>query len=170
MATPQTDPVSGAQFDIDSWHALIHAGRVWHSITPTANVAGVGTTFYLLRMDANVGHFRWHVDADKLCLLTLYENPVVTVEGTARAPLNRRRDSTRTTAVTAFSLSTLNVAAATVLDGHMIGDAGGGGGYGELVDQLEWDGAANEDYAIGVNNVAVNTRVSVSWTFYEELP
>ena len=165
----QVDPVTGSQFSVDVWHALIHAERLWHSPSGLVNVAASGDYYFLLRNSTNVSHARYTVDVNKECIVYLYENPTVTDAGTGVGEVNRDRESTATTGVTCFIGSTI-AADGTLLDNHILGSAAGGGAYGDnLNTELEWNFKASEDYIVKVTVLNNDTDITFSWTWYEEL-
>ncbi len=165
----KVDPLVGAAWAIEAEHGLIHAGRMFSASFPTTNIAGAGVTNFLLRPDASETHFRWRVESDKLAFVDVYEDPTVTLDGAPVEVLNVNRDSLLATGVLCFSGATIAVDG-TLLDPHILGDAGGGGGMGDThKGVVEWAGNAALDYLWVVTTLGVNTRINWNVRFYEVL-
>jgi hypothetical protein len=140
---------------------------MFQASSPIIAVAAAGTTNFILVNGANELHFQYEFEADKRCDLVLYENPTITVNGTAMAPVNTNRNSAATTAVTAFYGSTIAVNG-DQRETHIVGDAAGGGSVGGQVRAFgEWEGAPSVDWLIAVVSAAVNTDMALKWRFYE---
>jgi hypothetical protein len=162
------DPESNAVVFIDTTHARVHQGRVFHAGGIDEALAASAAFELLFQVGVNSVHLRASVTVGGNMRGEFYENPDIISAGTVVPNINRNRTSSKT--------STLVLTAAPTLmdDGDLLSTvivAGGSGGQtpgGQSEPFFEWILAPNTNYLGRLVNITNNAQViGVANEWYE---
>lgn len=165
----EVDDFTGFMVNLDAVHHRVHNGEMFQVDLVDLVLADDGVLAMLVTVpEGGSAHMRFAAQAGGDAHIELFENPTVTVVGSAAAEVNRNRRSALTADVVVTTGPT-TTADGTALASLVIGGGSGGNSAGGGVDSFEeWVLKADEQYLFRVTNVAGGIKpVGIAIDWYE---
>jgi len=161
------DRSTGAVEVIEYEHHEIHSGSYYRAGFQK-DVPNGGTAIVAITPPNTASwlHFRPAVDVEVEARVQLFENPTSVAGGTAIAPKNANRNSTKTSGATVVSDPTIDTTGAVALGNQVLGSGKSSGG--DANSQYEWVLKQNTTYVLVVTNKTTSAnQVNIRCMWYE---
>lgn len=163
------DDRSGDTVTMDAVHHMIHEGLMYTSVYLSLSITDDSSIVVLVRTGATQSaHARITAGSGGDATLEVFENPTITLDGSAVDVWNRNRYSSNTAATEVYSGPTVSDFGTSIYYGLMVGGTGGqaAGSTGSGFD--EWILKANEEYVFRLTNKSGQAHSGfIELNFYE---
>lgn len=165
----EVDDTSGFLIGLDSIHSRIHQGIFFQATHLDLALGAAAFTTLLIRVPTGTeAHMRFLVAATADMRAELFENTVVSVDGTIVPAINRNRNSALIAASSILTGSTLTADGDLLADALIPGGAGPNAPGGAASDSFEEWNLSETCHCLRVTNLASQTQgVSITMGWYE---